>query len=587
MSGRVFALSTLTLLIGCAVSAFGEPPSDGRWQLAFSDEFNGPALDTGKWNYRTGPRYWSNQLPANVKVKDGMLRLALREEKSGGLEYTAGGVISKQSFGYGYYEARVKMPAGRGWHTSFWMMPTSARDRFQEIDVCEQDSVDPHSYSVNFHIYKPHGSFGSKRVAAGDLSADFHVYGAEFSPREARFYLDGALVQTVDISSVPKGEQQIWLTSIAANLHKTDAVDEAKLPEYALFDWVRYYRRLDTPAQPPLPALNFAEMIQAAPATAKLDDPGYDIWCGALVRGDDRKYHLYYSRWPRKLGHVAWVTHSEIAHAVGNSPSGPFHFADVALPARGKEFWDGLCTHNPTIVRAGDKYYLYYMGNTGDGQATAKLNMIHRDNQRIGVAVADNPGGPWRRFDRPLIDVSASAEAPDALMTSNPTVARRPDGGFLMIYKAVGKKRPLPGGGPVVHLTATSDSPTGPFTKQLRPIFTTPGVDFPAEDPFAWYDFARERYFAIVKDNRGYFTHAGYSLALWESPNGFDWKLSAHPLVTTPQVTWTDGRTEKLQAMERPQLLFDDSGKPITLTVAIAENAERDGTTNLRIPLKP
>ena len=58
-------------------------------------------------------------------------------------------------------------------------------------------------------------------------------------------------------------------------------------------------------------------------------------------------------------------------------------------------------------------------------------------------------------------------------MTSNPSVVVRPGGGMLMVYKAVGLKRALPFGGPVVHLVATSDHPTGPFTKHqgevLRP----------------------------------------------------------------------------------------------------------------------
>ena len=332
--------------------------------------------------------------------------------------------------------------------------------------------------------------------------------------------------------------------------------------------------------------LNLSAMIQPVPETAKLIDPDYYIWCGTMIRSDDGKYHLYYSRWPRKLGHQAWVTHSEVAHAVGDTPFGSFRFVNVALPARGKEFWDGLCTHNPTILRVGDKYYLYYMGNTGDGQATKLLNMLHRNNQRIGVAVASDPNGPWQRMDKPVLDVSADPDAGDSLMTSNPTVARRPDGGFLMIYKAVGRKRPLPFGGPVIHLTATSDSPVGPFKKQMKPIFVTPGVDFPAEDPFAWYDRARSRYCAVVKDNNGYFTKAGKSLSLWESKDGFDWHLAPFPLVSKTEVTWSDGRKEKLNSLERPQLVFDSSGNPMALLAAVDESAERTHSYNLRIPLK-
>jgi hypothetical protein len=330
---------------------------------------------------------------------------------------------------------------------------------------------------------------------------------------------------------------------------------------------------------------NFAEWVQPVPLTARMVDPDHYIWCGSMVRGDDGKYHLYYSRWLRKLGFNAWVTHSEIAHAVGESPAGPFRHSDVVLPARGKEFWDGLCTHNPTVLRTGGKYYLYYMGNTGDGKVMKELNWDHRNHQRIGVAVADSPRGPWKRFDKPLVDVSQDPGAPDALVANNPAVTERPDGGFLMVYKAVGKQRPMPFGGPVVHLTATSDSPTGPFVKQLRPVFVAPGVDFAAEDPFIWYDKSSGRYLAIVKDNAGHFTQAGRSLSLWESNDGFNWKLAEHPLVSKTEITWTDGRHEDLRALERPQLLFASDGSPSALLAAVAPQTG-DLTYNVVIPLR-
>ncbi len=586
-------MKTLALLSFLILStlAWADPPAAERWRLAFSDEFNAPFVDTAKWNFRTGPRFWSEQRPGNVVQGDGMMRIELRKEKAAGgtLDYTAGGLISKQTFQYGYYEARLKMPKGRGWHTSFWMMqngPKSGRDdRYQEIDVVEQDSIDATAYSANWHSYKPHTSFGVKRITTPDLSAEFHIYGADFTPNGVRFYFDGQLVHTIDSAAMPHNPQHIWLTSIAASLHRTMSVDDAVLPEVALFDWVRYYQREQVPvASRAVPGL--AAMIQPVPEKSFFSDPDYYIWCGSAVRGDDGKYHLFYSRWPRKLGHYAWVTHSEIAHAIGDTPTGPFRHVSVALTARGKEYWDGLCTHNPTILRAGDKYYLYYMGNTGDGTAMPTLNWTHRNNQRIGVAVAESPNGPWQRFDQPVLDVSADPDAPDSLMTSNPTIARRPDGGYLLIYKAVGKKRPLPFGGPVVHLTATSDYPTGPFTKQLKPMFTAPGIDFPAEDPFAWYDYGTGRYLAVVKDNNGYFTKAGKSLALWESNDGFDWKLSAHPLVSTTEITWAGGRKQKLNSLERPQLLFGPDGRPIVLLGAVDETEGRTHSWNIQIPLK-
>ncbi len=91
------------------------------YQLAFSDEFNGTALDTGKWDYRTDSKMLSTQVPGNVGVSDGLLHLHLRKESAGGKAHTGGGVISRQLFRYGYYEARFRVPAGAGWHTSFWL----------------------------------------------------------------------------------------------------------------------------------------------------------------------------------------------------------------------------------------------------------------------------------------------------------------------------------------------------------------------------------------------------------------------------------------------------------------------------------
>ena len=224
--------------------------------------------------------------------------------------------------------------------------------------------------------------------------------------------------------------------------------------------------------------LNLQEMFQAIPNTAKfINDTSY-IWCGTLVKSHiDKKYHLFYSRWPRKLGMSAWVTSSEVAHAVSNSPFGPFQFKDVVLPHRGPNFWDGMYSHNPTVHFFNGKYSLYYAGNFGDGKITSpQLNWTHRNNQRIGVAIADDPNGPWKRFDKPLIDISKDTTAHDAQMVANPSVTQMPDGRFLMVYKAVARKKPQPFGGPVVHLTAIADKPEGPFIKQNKPIFTGQNV---------------------------------------------------------------------------------------------------------------
>ncbi|MEM9235612.1 MAG: glycoside hydrolase family protein [Verrucomicrobiota bacterium] len=326
------------------------------------------------------------------------------------------------------------------------------------------------------------------------------------------------------------------------------------------------------------------------PMSAKFVSEEWSIWGGSLVKGEDGLYHMFYSRWPKKLG-WSWVTDSEVARAVSKSPFGPFEHQEVVLPRRGKKFWDGWCTHNPTVHKFDGKYYLYHMGNTGGGEIIGHpgkhiINWEHRNNQRIGVASADSPAGPWKRFDKPLIDVSETDLINDSLVTSNPSVCARPDGGFLFVYKGVGQEFPLPQGGPVVHCVATSESPTGPVKKHDRKIFVVPGERFPAEDPYIWQQDGKYR--AIVKriqtpgDGRRIF-----SLVHYDSIDGYDWKKGKYFEVSNREITWEDGTVQKLVHLERPQVFIED-GVPVALLCAADTTDENNvrHSFNVQIPLK-
>ncbi|OGF04720.1 MAG: sucrase [Candidatus Edwardsbacteria bacterium RifOxyC12_full_54_24] len=325
--------------------------------------------------------------------------------------------------------------------------------------------------------------------------------------------------------------------------------------------------------------MNLRGLLAPVPSEGKFRDDDYFIWCASMVRDPEGMCHLFYSRWPRKFGFQAWVTHSEIAHAVSDHPTGPYKHVDVALPLRDAKYWDGLCTNNPTVHEFDGKYTLYYTGNTGDGKNTKGLNWTHRNNQRIGVAVADHPNGLWQRFDQPLIDVSEDVGAPDALMTNNPAICRRTDGTYVLVYKCAGKHKPLPFGGPVVHMVATSRSPTGPFRKHPEPIFTAKDDMFPAEDPYIWMQDGQ--LWAIVKDMQGSFTGVPNALALFQSKDGIDWALASTPLVSRPEVAWEGKGLAKLKHLERPQLWLED-GKPAVLFCAAMDGED---TFNVHIPM--
>lgn len=238
----------ILLSISCLASLLPAQVPQG-YRLRWADEFDAASLDTSLWNYRTDSKHWSTQKPENVSVSQGNLVLLLKKEASSGKQYTGAGVISKQAFRFGYYESRFRVDAGKGWHSSFWMMGhdgsggTGTKSTALELDAIENDSINLTSYGVNLHKWQgDHVSYGHKNVSMTSLSG-YHVFGCEYTPTTVKFFLDGTVVQTIDVSALPHGDLHIWLTSIASSLGNTDAVDESRLPGRVHFDYVRFYER--------------------------------------------------------------------------------------------------------------------------------------------------------------------------------------------------------------------------------------------------------------------------------------------------------------------------------------------------------
>jgi hypothetical protein len=324
--------------------------------------------------------------------------------------------------------------------------------------------------------------------------------------------------------------------------------------------------------------------LKPVPRRAVLSDPGYIVWGASMVQDEEGTCHLFYCRWKGRLQRD-WYMRSEIVHATATTPQGPYTPQGVVLTKRpqGADLWDGLASYNPTVMRFGDKYYLYYTGCNGSNRRIRQPDGSFRSSpngtplaQRVGVAVADHPAGPWRRMDKPLVDLSD--EGFDSQMVCNPTVTRGGDGRYMMVYKC-SDGSPKAGGG--IYLTvAFSDSPTGPFEKTGKKILAHPDSTFAVEDPFVWWEDGKYR--IIVDDQHGDFSGAK-GLILFESEHGLDWRKSDPFVLSRCQIAWEDGEVEKTHHFERPQIWRKD-GKPAVLFAAVArENGEY---FNVHIPLR-
>jgi hypothetical protein len=108
------------------------------------------------------------------------------------------------------------------------------------------------------------------------------------------------------------------------------------------------------------------DRLLPAPKNGGFQDPDYWIWGYSMIKGEDGRYRLFASRWAKEVGFGNWVTNSEVVRAISDKPVGPFQFLEVVLPIRGKEYFDGMCTHNPRIIKYKDQYLLYHFGTTND-----------------------------------------------------------------------------------------------------------------------------------------------------------------------------------------------------------------------------
>jgi len=200
-----------------------EKLDDKCWTPSFTENFD--TLDL--WDAGTGEGRWktayiwdrgvriNNELQYYVdprihavnpfSVKDGILSIradraptALQGET--GLPFTSGVLTTEKDFAqqYGRFDARVKVPAGRGLWPAFWLLPSFDRwpegvAVLPEIDVMEFLGHELTSYHTTVHTNQT-GELTSYPYAHNtriNLTLDFHVYSVVWEKDKLTWYFDG------------------------------------------------------------------------------------------------------------------------------------------------------------------------------------------------------------------------------------------------------------------------------------------------------------------------------------------------------------------------------------------------------------
>ena len=333
---------------------------------------------------------------------------------------------------------------------------------------------------------------------------------------------------------------------------------------------------------------------KAGQANIALQLDGYYVWdCSVIKSGG--KYHMFSSRWKKEYGFGwNWVFNSEIIHSVSDTPEGPYQFQNVVLPRRGRQYFDGMNTHNTCIKEYNGKFYLYYMGTTYGGDIpTGEHSYAYAEEtwnrKRIGLAVADDINGEFVRRDQPLLE-PRDCSYWDCTITTNPSVAIMPDGKTYMIYKsrsAIGK--------PLKLGIAVAEKPDGEFKRLSdQPILDFDDENMHIEDPFLWYDEKKKKFCLITKDdvkNGAYGVTGEWGSGFYaESDDCKDFVIGDDPKVYSRTVEWEDGSVTAQGNLERPCVLFDEDGTPTHIFCAsgagTAPYSFEDGTYVVCIKLE-
>ena len=246
------------------------------YRLVWHDEFDDKSKDmpnTDHWYYETAEPGWvNNELQTYIAGKKGDIQTAevshgtlkIRAIKDGDRIYSArlntrgeGGKAGK-GWKYGYFEASLKLPVGKGTWPAFWMMPVASSNwpDCGEIDIMEEVGCVPNEVSSSIHCKAYYHAINTQKTAKKTLEGaqeEFHTYALEWDETEIKTYVDGVLLFRYKPEDYGKRNEQTWPFDKEFELKLNLAwggdwggmmgVDESCLPATYEIDYVRVFQK--------------------------------------------------------------------------------------------------------------------------------------------------------------------------------------------------------------------------------------------------------------------------------------------------------------------------------------------------------
>jgi len=246
-----------------------DPKGPDGYKLVWHDEFNTGTVLSSDWTHEVQSSGWvnnelQNYVDGNIdgnrvtEIKDGKLQIHCF--KYNGKIYS-GRVYANVGTGwkYGYFEANIKLPKGKGTWPAFWMMPannnysTNPWPGCGELDIMEEVGYNPNVIYSTIHCtkYNNGGSAiesGNKKIDTAE--SDFHLYAMKWTSSEIIFYVDGETILTykndgTGVSAWPFNNPFYVILNLAygGNWGGAQGVDYSALPLTMEVDYVRVFQQ--------------------------------------------------------------------------------------------------------------------------------------------------------------------------------------------------------------------------------------------------------------------------------------------------------------------------------------------------------
>lgn len=238
------------------------------YTLVWNDEFDDTEINSKKWTFQTAGAGWVNHELQNyvadgttpqgnktARIEDGVLKItALKEDDK---VYSARMYGNRnKGFLYGYVEARIKLPKGKGTWPAFWMMPVNFTSwpGDGEIDIMEEVGADPGKVSSSIHCTAynhPNKTQKTHEMYVASAESDFHIYALEWTKDYIQTYVDGNPQLT--FLNDGKGDKKTWPFNTAfypilnlawgGDWGGYKGVDDNALPTTMEVDYVRVFQK--------------------------------------------------------------------------------------------------------------------------------------------------------------------------------------------------------------------------------------------------------------------------------------------------------------------------------------------------------